>query len=170
MNEEREIVSLVDLIDRLVEVAEPEPISLLPQTWAWVAVAAILLAALAYAVWRGIVRHRHNAYRRAALAELDAAGDDAAGIAEILRRAALAAYPRADVAGLAGEQWLAFLDAHANARRFSEGPGRALASAPYAGPAQVPGLNALAREWVRRHERSKNVRHARGQGTQPRQS
>ena len=161
MNDQQEIVSLVDLIDRLIEVPEPAPVSLMPQTWGWAALAVIVIAALAYACRRGIVSYRANAYRRAALAALDAVGDDAAGVAAVLRRTALAAYPRREVAGLTGAAWLEFLDAHARGAHFDERAGRSLTRAPYAGPATGTGLSGPAREWVRRHEAARSARNRR---------
>lgn len=113
--------SLLELLDKLVEAPEPTPVSWAPQTWGWAALALILLALAAWAVWRAVACYRANAYRRAALAELDRAGDDPALIAEILRRTALKAYPRTDVASLTGERWLRFLDAHAKAGGFAGG-------------------------------------------------
>ena len=52
-----------------------------------------------------------------------------------LRRVCLSFYPRSEVAGLTGADWLAFLDqpliASKQAHRFSEGAARILDSAPY---------------------------------------
>ncbi|QIE55554.1 DUF4381 domain-containing protein [Pikeienuella piscinae] len=143
--------SLLELLDKLVEAPEPTPVSWAPQTWGWAALALILLALAAWAVWRAVACYRANAYRRAALAELDRAGDDPALIAEILRRTALKAYPRTDVASLTGERWLRFLDAHAKAGGFAGGAGGAIVEAPYRPVSPTPGLAALARRWIRTH-------------------
>lgn len=154
MNDETEIqapVNLVDLMDMLVEPPEPQPVSMLPQTGGWVVLGILLALALCWAIWRGVKHWRANAYRRAALVELSAAGDDPAVIAAILRRAALAAWPRARVAGLTGADWLGFLDASGGSNQFRDGPGAALARAPYSGEQQVPGLSKLAADWVRAH-------------------
>ncbi|WP_118136573.1 DUF4381 domain-containing protein [Oceanicella sp. SM1341] len=143
--------TLVDLLDQLVPPAEPPPVSLMPQTWGWVALAvllALLLALAARALWR---RHRANAWRRAALRLLAEAGDDPARISAILRRAALTCHPRAEVAGLTGAAWLGFLDAHGGGGAFTSGPGRALATAPYSGAGPDPALTRAAIAWVRRH-------------------
>lgn len=143
--------NLVDLMDRLIEPREPAPVSLMPETAGWAVLGVAMLAALLWGVRRLALRRRANAYRRAALAALDRAGDDPAAIAAILRRTALAAWPRERVAGLAGAEWLRFLDATGGAGAFSEPPGDALARAPYAEHAPVPGLKAVAARWVRRH-------------------
>ena len=152
MNTPAETVTLVDLIDRLVEVPEPAQISMWPQTWAWVVV-GFLGAALVSWLALCLIRHyRANAYRRAALAELDAAGDDAVLIAGILRRTALAAFPRRAVCQLAGNDWLGFLESTAEGCSFSGQPGSSIATAPYQQGVNSEGLNSLARKWVRRHK------------------
>jgi hypothetical protein len=156
MNEEgaaTEAVNLVDLLDRLAEPLEPAPVSMVPQTAGWTVLAVLLALFLAWFAWRWVKRWRANAYRRAALAELDAAGDDPATVADILRRTALAAWPRDRVASLSGADWLRFLDATGGGGGFLDGPGAALASAPYRPGAAAPasGLGALAARWVRRH-------------------
>jgi hypothetical protein len=146
-------VSLIDLLDRLAEPPQPPPISMTPQTAGWLVLAAILLVAILWAIYVGIRRWKANAYRRAALAELDAAGDDPAAIAAVVRRTALAAWPRDDVASLTGEAWLAFLDRTGGDGDFSSASGRAMLSAPYQRAASEPdeGLGRLAGQWIRRH-------------------
>lgn len=151
MNSEAQMTSLVDLIDRLIEPVEPAPVSMMPQTWAWAVLGLGILAVLAFAVWWVWRRHRTNAYRGAALRELRAAPHDAAAIAAILRRTALAAYPRSQVAGLAGEDWLHFLDQQIAGDGFVAGPGRIVATAPYDETKAEPGLFELAERWIRRH-------------------
>lgn len=154
MNAEQapDAVNLVDLIDRLAEPPEPAPISMAPQTTGWTVLAVLLALALAWLAWRAVRRWRANAYRRVALAELEAAGDDPTAIADILRRTALVAWPRERVAGLSGKDWLRFLDATGGEGGFSDGPGAVLVSAPYSpGASPAPGLGHVAARWVRRH-------------------
>ena len=61
--------SLVALIDLLVEPAPPVPVPLTPQTWGWAALTVLLLALVAWGLWRWLAQRRANAYRRAALAD-----------------------------------------------------------------------------------------------------
>lgn len=144
--------NLVDLLGELVEPPEPAPISMVPQTAGWTVLAAMLALAALWLAWRGWQRWHANGYRRAALADLETAGDDPAAVADILRRTALAAWPRASVAALSGTDWLRFLDTTGGTTAFTEGPGAALAGTPYrAARVAVPGLGALATNWVRRH-------------------
>ena len=148
-----EVVSLVGLLDQLNEVPEPPPISMMPETWGWLLMAALLLIALVYAGYLLAAKYRANAYRRAALADIDKAGDDPAAVALVLRRTALAAYPRDAVASLSGVAWLGFLDRHYGGKAFSEGVGAVLADGPYRDLSPVPGLSGVAREWIRKHRR-----------------
>lgn len=151
MNGDLDGLNLVQLLDLLEPVPEPPPISMMPQTVGWVWLAIGLVAGLLLLI-RQVLRHRHaNAYRRAALTALSEAGDDPARIAQIIRRTALAAYPRKDVAGLTGEHWLAFLDGTLPGDGFSDGPGRVLADAPYTDVPATPGLAELARHWISGH-------------------
>ena len=152
MNAPTEVVTLVDLIDRLVEVPPPPPVSMWPQTWGWWVVAALVVLVVTSAVTYLARRYRANAYRRAALAELNAAGDDAVVIAGILRRTALAAFPRREVSHLSGDEWLGFLESTAEGCSFEGQPGSVITTAPYRPGDNAEGLNHLARKWVRKHK------------------
>jgi Domain of unknown function (DUF4381) len=138
----------------------PEPVGWWPPApgW-WVLTLLVLLGAGAAAarLWRR--RRRRAAARRArqelaALrAELARSGDATAfarGLSRLLRRFALARFPRRRVAGLTGAAWLAFLDAQGGGEGFRHGPGRLLAEAPYRPAGQVPAgeLAALAEAWI----------------------
>ncbi|MEP2533423.1 DUF4381 domain-containing protein [Shimia sp.] len=145
--------NLVDLINKLQEVPDPAPVSMLPQTQGWIVLAAFVAVAALFGARKILHRHRANAYRRTALVELQHAGDDAARISAILKRTALVAYPRQDVAPLTGQGWIAFLERTGTGGGFESGPGAALATAAFIpGDTQAPGLNALACQWVRQHD------------------
>jgi Ca-activated chloride channel family protein len=154
MTEEFKGLGLVELIELLEEVPEPPPIPLTPQTPGWI-VLGVAMAALLYLLLRWmLLRHRAEAYRRAALYELSQAGDDPAVIASILRRTALAAYPRAEVAGLAGADWLAFLDSTFQGNGFAEGAGQVFGTAPFRSHPSDSNAAKLARDWIRGHRRT----------------
>lgn len=150
----RTVTTLIDLLDQLTEPSEPAPVSMAPATVGWVVLAVLLAALLIWLVVFAMRRYRRNAYRREALALLTRAGDDGASVAAILRRTALAAYPRDRVASLSGAEWLAFLDRTGGGKTgFASGPGAALTAAPYRdGDRTIPGLGSLAARWVRRHK------------------
>lgn len=101
-------------LEKLNDIVLPQPVSWLPQTWGWLALALLLAALLAFALWRRHQHHVANRYRREALAELDrleatSGTPDARVVAEILKRVALHAWPRAATASLSGAAWLDFL-------------------------------------------------------------
>jgi Domain of unknown function (DUF4381) len=148
----------------LIDIPLPAPPSLWPQTWTARITLALAAALLIVGIWRVAHWWRANRYRRAAMAELDrieqAAGEQpAAGLATklalLVRRTALSAFPREEIAALAGPAWLAFLDRSYGGHEFSAGPGRCLAAAPYeptpVAHAQVGALIDLVRRWIRTH-------------------
>lgn len=119
-------------LENLADIAIPPPVSWMPQTWGWALLALVAAALLILAVWRWHRRRVANRYRREALADLariEQALGDVAGRAqaleampELLKRVALAAWPRDAVASLSGADWLAFLRKHGGAQSF---PGQA---------------------------------------------
>ena len=141
-----------------------------PGWWVVGALAVAAGAALAAWLWR---RHQRERYRRLAVAELERAYQSCWGAAghapaargagaarrylqeanQILRRAALVAWPRERVAALTDAEWLAFLDRAAGMREFEHGAGQALGSGPYrAAPDYDPvAVHALSRRWLRGH-------------------
>ena len=152
-DEEFEGKNLVELLDMLEQVPEPPQISMWPETQGWIWLCLVVLALIIWSVWRVQTARNANAYRRAALAELATSGDDPAVIADVLRRTALSAYPRQKVAGLTGDDWLAFLDASYQGQGFVTDMGREMLSAPYRADAKpIRGLAALACDWVHHHK------------------
>lgn len=156
MHEEWKGLSLAELIDLLEPVPEPAPISMAPQTMGWVWLGLMLLVLGAALVWMFLRRWRRDAYRRAALAELGNTAQDASSIARLVRRTALAAYPRSAVASLFGDSWLTFLDDAYGGSGFSNGPGKVLATAPYQEEPAGEPLTLLVKEWIKRHRRERS--------------
>jgi hypothetical protein len=129
----------------------PPPVPLWPATPAWIVLGAVLLLALVWLLWRGWRAWRRNAYRRAALRALRDA-ERPGEIAAILKRTALAAWPRPHVAALAGTDWAAFLRRTAPRARLSNATALALAELAYGGPTLSPALREAARGWIRLHD------------------
>ena len=111
-------------IARLADPVLPAPVSWMPQTLGWQIVAGLLLLALAWLLWRFARRWVRNRYRREALAEwrqLEAAwqrqpdktSSVLVALPVLIKRCALSAWPRAQVAALNGQGWVDFLEAHA---------------------------------------------------------
>lgn len=128
----------------------PAPVPLWPATPAWYLLGVLLLLALLWLARRGWRAWRRNAYRRAALRSLKTA-QDPAEMAAILKRTALAAWPRARVASLAGADWAAFLRRSAPRARLTEATALTLARLAYA-PSPDPALREAARRWIRLHD------------------
>jgi Domain of unknown function (DUF4381) len=153
----------IDPVAGLIDIPLPREVSLWPQTWEARTAIVLLLAGLIAAVWRFVHDRRVNRYRREALAELNLMGEANASDREkkltrltlLVRRTALAAFPREQVASLAGPAWLSFLDRSYGGQEFSQGIGRLLVSGPYqqAQPdeAQLQSLSGLVRRWIRGH-------------------
>ncbi|MEM7670042.1 MAG: DUF4381 domain-containing protein [Pseudomonadota bacterium] len=153
MAEDLSKLGLVELIELLEPAPAPEPVSMLPQTvgWLWLMLVMLAFCTLGWRAWQR--RRAAEAYRAAALRALDGAGTDPVQIAEIVRRTALSAFPRAEVAGLHGTDWLVFLDRTGGGDSFCNGAGRAIATAPYRPDTDPEGLAEAARGWVRGHRR-----------------
>lgn len=162
---ELEGLHLTQLMDRMVGLVIPEPVSYAPQTPGWAIVAVFAVAVVAIFVLHAARVYRSNAYRRSALRELAAAEARwragelgvAGDIAEIVRRSALSAYRRRDVAGLFGASWAEFLaagvgPAHGDADVTA---GFALlagaAYRPHVGDDQLRLMLDAARHWVGSH-------------------
>lgn len=151
-----------DPVAELIDIPLPAPVSLWPQTWESRIALLVLAAGMIAGTWWLVHRWRANRYRRAALAELrriatsqDSPADTAAALAALVRRTALGAFPRREVASLSGPAWLAFLDRSYGGTGFSRGAGQSLEAAAYqptppAAP-QERALIALVRQWVEAH-------------------
>jgi hypothetical protein len=142
-------------LEGLREIRLPEPVSYAPQTIGWWIVFALLLLIALYVAFRLWRRWRRNAYRRRALAHLAAMERDGAPalLPRLLKRTALDAWPREEVANLSGDAWLAFLDRVYGGVGFTSGPGRVLPALAYGEPRvdDAPALFSLARTWIRTH-------------------
>lgn len=146
----------------LREIHLPDPVSWWPPAIGWWLLLFGLptLVALLVWLWR---RWRKMTVRKLALREFESlaqtpmdAGEKVQRLAILLRQICLSAYPRAEVAGLVGADWLAFLDRQLGDRRFSEGEGRLLLEAPYRRQcdADLEALFALCRLWLKRLPKS----------------
>ncbi|NOD46171.1 MULTISPECIES: DUF4381 domain-containing protein [unclassified Ruegeria] len=149
--------SLVDLLDMLEPAPAPGPVSMVPQTWGWVVLGVLVAGLIAFGAHAYLRHRRMNAYRREALTELAVAKDNPAKIAEILRRAALVAFPRSRVAALHGDEWISFLTQTSDHTHFSDVEARVLTAAPYTTIPASPELTKLAQQWIRSHKRERST-------------
>ena len=136
-------------LDKLADIVAPPPASFVPQTWGWAALAVVLalLAIWALISW---LRHREaNRYRVEALNELAhierrlGEGDAVTALTALpplLKRVALAAWPRERVASLSQARWIAFLGEMESAAPATKSP--ALAELLRRGNISRPGTLA----------------------------
>ena len=119
-----------------------------PSIWPLATEAWLLLAILASSAFILIYQRRQaiksNAYRRAGLAMLDGVST-VHEVSVVLKRVALAAYPREQVASLYGEDWAAFLRQTGLPRDYS--------AFVQARPDEPPSreIIQLAGDWIRHH-------------------
>ena len=139
-------------LDRLHDLALPPAVPWWPLAPGWYVLFVLLLIIIGRLAFRTWKAWRANAYRRAALAALESAAD-AAAVAELLRRTALAIAPRTTVAGKQGAAWLDWLAAQ-SAEPMPEAVRTQLTTGVYGRPdttADLAGLRAFAASWIKHH-------------------
>ena len=153
---------------QLSDIAQPPAIRFVPQTWGWAVLSLVVLALLAAGLllWRR--RREANRYRREALVELQRIegemGDDAQRRAAVLalpplvKRVALAAWPRERVASLSGTQWVEFLQHNSGTKPFPDFAARLFEDMEYRAGAgaqidrdEATAFVAATRSWIEGH-------------------
>ena len=119
----------------------PDSVGWWPLAPGWWGVIVLVAIGLIWLARRYLDHRRRGAARRFALKRLDVLsstyaqdGDAVAlgsAVSELLRRTMLAYAPRADVAGLTGEDWLEWLDRDLDRSHFVDGDGRPVIEWPY---------------------------------------
>jgi hypothetical protein len=140
-------------LDRLHDLALPAEVPWWPPAPGWYALFALALLAAALWAWRVWKRRQADAYRRVALCEL-ASLQDAAQMAELLRRTALARTPRPVVAALVGTAWVDWLEQQ-GAGAMPPKVRRLLEAGIYGDTATETELGALrdyAASWIAGHK------------------
>ena len=104
------------------DIAIPEPVSWVPQTWGWAMLAGLLLLIAVAIGLRRLRRYRADAYRREAvmllyeieekIADPARRHDGIRALAELLKRVTLAGWQRKDVASISGFSWVQFVGDH----------------------------------------------------------
>lgn len=151
-----------DPLAELKDIHLPPPISAWPPAPGWWVLAALFLLALIAGIALWLRHRRRTAYRRAALRALDQLHNDwqqqhndmqtLHAINQLLKRTALAAYPRTEVAALGGDAWLDFLDRQLRQPTFADPQLRDFGALYRASVDLEPQriFNAAA-IWIRRH-------------------
>jgi len=140
-------------LEQLHDFYQPPSPSWRPQTvgsYVTLSIVAILLIALFAFLWH---RWRRNRYRREALHELEKT--DVRHISELLKRTALSAWPRAEVAALTGPAWLTFLNTSVKPAPFDSTAADQLETMTFstAEPSQEDesAIRNAASVWIKHH-------------------
>lgn len=139
--------------DQLRDIHLPDPVGWWPPAPGWWLLLLLCIALIAGALWWRRYRFRKLAYKREALAEWQNIHarylndkDNAVLLAELsvlLKRTSITRYGRTETAGLAGEQWLEFLDQTGKCQDFSKGAGRALVDQRFSPRPDLNGAELL---------------------------
>ncbi len=151
----------------LKDIHLPEPVSWWPPApgW-WLLLVLLVLLFVVFVIVRKI--HAGRQLKRDIRAEFESIKQHyretqnklalARALSVLLRRASITYYPQQNIAGLTGEDWLAFLDAtgagkNAGGHRFQSDTGKVLLSAPYLPDDKTPDfdpqtLMALCESWL----------------------
>lgn len=141
-------------LQNLNPIVSPEAVGLLPLAPGWKILLTVIALLVFWQLWKRWLLWRANRYRREALRELERL-EGVAGIPDLLKRAALSAFERPDIAALTGPVWHQFLDHSAGMDRFSGSCGAWLDTAAYAEASlssdQARALHDAARLWLTNH-------------------
>ncbi len=165
-------------LQNLNDIVLPATVSWWPLAIGWYFLAALLLIAFAWFARRSLQRWMHNRYRRAALRELQllAKGVRSAGgrdsslsqLPILLKRTALAAYPRRQVAALTGRDWHDFLNSKVSTPTFTQSTVTTLDNIAYStGELSAVDLQAAtallnaSQHWLQHHQTTPRLKHSR---------
>lgn len=145
-------------LDLLHDIVVPPAASSWPLRSAWYLLFFAIVVPMGLIIRAVIMKWMKNRYRREALVELEriahslADSDGIPQIAILVKRVALAAYPRGRVASLSGAEWLTFLDSTSGSDGFTLGPGAVLEAGYSAGshPASAELIDTV-RRWIKFH-------------------
>ena len=123
-----------DPLSQLRDIHLPQTVGWWPPAIGWWILAIFLIVAIAGGIYWLWWRHKRLAYKREAIATMEAIRashlqhqDDQqllSDLCSLLKRTAITRYGRDEIAGLAGEQWLSFLDRTGQTSEFTQGSGR----------------------------------------------
>ena len=103
------------LVAQLSPVYTPESVLFSPQTIGWFILAVVVVAILIFVIALALNKYRARRYRRLAISLLESLEPSQTDkviveACEILKRVAIKSYDRDVVAGLAGQEWVTFLE------------------------------------------------------------
>lgn len=140
-------------LDRFHDLVVPPPAPWWPPTPGWWIVLSLAALVVMGMLLRTFFRWQADRYRREALVLLDAS--DLVMISPLLKRVALAVWPRERIADLTGKAWLDFLDRSAGMEGFVNGRGSLVETIVFNPAAQADQgeMKRLAAVWIKRHRR-----------------
>ena len=141
-------------LQNLHDIVVSSPAPFWPPASGWILLLGLFIMLAAFLLIRAVILYRRNAYRRVALDELRQAAaspEPLALIASLLKRTALAAYGREEVASLTGETWVSWLG-RTGGRNVPAPVEAALRQGLYGGAAtDLKVVTDFAGSWIRRH-------------------
>jgi len=161
-----------DPLAQLRDIHLPQTVADWPPALGWWLLAGLVLFGLFWAMRALYRRYKSNAYRRIAQRELTTIAaeytkdEDARraliALQILMKRVAITAFNRAEVAALTGLAWTQFLDATSKTSRFSLGPGELLIDGPYErtqdlSRIELTALFSLCAGWLENHTRTGKV-------------
>ena len=161
-----------DPLAQLRDLHLPQAVADWPPALGWWLLAGLVLFGLVWFMRALYRRYQSNAYRRFAQRELTAIVAEHATTQDarralsalqfLMKRVAMTAFNRAEVATLTGVAWTQFLDATNTTSQFSLGPGELLIDGPYEATQdhssqELTALFSLCAEWLKNHSRASVV-------------
>jgi len=164
-------------LQNLNDIVLPPPASWWPLATGWYFLFAFSLIVIAWVGFRLIRRWIDNRYRRSALRELQLLAMDVQNtgrrdaslrqLPALIKRTALSAYPRIQVASLSGHDWYDFLNSQLTQPVFTEPTTRLLDSIAYStgrlstDSESVDNLLESIKHWLKHHQAPTRVNDGR---------
>jgi len=128
-----------DPLNSLRDIHLPEPVSFWPLAagWWWLILSSAVLLITMFWLYRHFTRPNVRKHALTELAQFTRCVNDEGSnqffidVSILIRRIAITVFGKNQVAGLAGESWLKFLDKTSGSTFFTTGNGRLLVTAPY---------------------------------------
>ena len=161
-----------DPLAQLRDLHLPQAVADWPPALGWWLLAGLVFFGLVWSMRALYWRYKSNAYRRFAQRELKAIVTEHAETQDarralsrlqfLMKRVAMTAFNRAEVAALSGVTWTQFLYATSTTNQFSLGPGELLIDGPYQATQdhashELTALFSLCAEWLKHHSRASQV-------------
>ncbi len=147
-------LNLPDLMELMHGIVYPEAVNLMPQTVGWQILAIWLVACGAIICVDLARKYRANRYRREAIRLINGIEQRdtkaAQEIAALVKRSAIAGFPRSTVASLTGEKWQHFLY-QTSQQKLALDEVALLTRAAYDPSVQFDDVREVAIRWIRVH-------------------